>query len=340
MTSTFETIARDAEVVTQDELKVLLDNGGGKAYIGFEPSGIVHVGWLVCIKKMKEVTDAGFDLTVYLADWHAFVNDKLGGDIETIRLCGEYLKEVFDAAQVPCTYLYASELMDSIDYWERVMRVMKGTTLKRTKRAMTVMGRKEDEAEADTSKFLYPALQVADIFEMDLDLALGGMDQRHAHMLQRDVADKLGWKKVVAVHTPLISGLAASGRMDPIEGKMSKSNPDGTISIHDTTEEISRKMKKAFCPEMAEGNPVVEIVQHVIFPYEGKFTILRDEKWGGDIEYTDVAALIADLESKQLHPQDLKMSTAAALDRIVEPYRAHFEGKMDMVERISAAVGR
>jgi len=340
MTSTFETIARDAEVVTGDELQVLLDAGGGKAYIGFEPSGIVHVGWLVCMKKMKEVTDAGFDLTIYLADWHAFVNDKLGGDMDTIRLCGEYLKEVFDAAQVPCRYLYASELMDSMEYWDRVMRVMKATTLKRTKRAMTVMGRKEDEAEADTSKFLYPALQVADIFQMDLDLALGGMDQRHAHMLQRDVADKLGWKKVVAVHTPLISGLAAGGRMDPIEAKMSKSNPDGTISIHDSTEEIARKMKKAYCPETAEGNPVIEIVEHVIFPYEGKFTILRDEKWGGNIEYTDIGSLISDLESKQLHPQDLKMSTAAALDRIVEPFRTHFEGRMDAVDRIRNAVGR
>jgi len=335
-----ETITRDAEVVTGDELQVLLDAGGGKAYIGFEPSGIVHVGWLVCMKKMKEVTDAGFDLTVYLADWHAFVNDKLGGDMDMIRSCGEYLKEVFDAARIPCRYLYASELMDSMDYWDRVMRVMKATTLARTKRAMTVMGRKEDEADADTSKFLYPALQVADMFEMDLDLALGGMDQRHAHMLQRDVADKLGWKKVVAVHTPLISGLAAGGRMDPIEAKMSKSDPDGTISIHDTTEEIARKMKKAYCPETAEGNPVIEIVEHVIFPYEGQFTILRDEKWGGNIEYTDIGLLVADLGSKQLHPQDLKVSAGAALDRIVEPFRSHFEGRMDTVDRIRSAVGR
>jgi tyrosyl-tRNA synthetase len=340
MSATMDPIMRDAEVVTEEELQVLLDTGGGKAYIGFEPSGLVHVGWLVCIKKMREIADAGFELTVYLADWHAFVNDKLGGDMDTIRLCGEYLKEVFDTAQVPCKYLYASELMDSIEYWDRVMRVMKATTLARTKRAMTVMGRKEDEADADTSKFLYPGLQVADIFQMDLDLALGGMDQRHAHMLQRDVADKLGWKKAVAVHTPLISGLTAGGRMDPVEGKMSKSSPDGTISIHDPAEDVRRKMKKAFCPESAEGNPVVEIIEHVIFPYDGGFTVLRDEKWGGDIEYEDIGQLISDLGSKQVHPQDLKMSTAAALDGIIEPFRSNFHGRSEMIDTIQNAIGR
>ena len=54
------------------------------------------------------------------------------------------------------------------------------------------MGRHEDSSEEDLSKFYYPALQAADIFEMDIDVALGGMDQRKAHMYMRDVADKWG----------------------------------------------------------------------------------------------------------------------------------------------------
>lgn len=336
-----QAISRDAEVVTSEELRTLLEAGGGRAYIGFEPSGIVHIGWLVCMRKMREIADAGFDLTVYLADWHAFVNDKLGGDMDTIRLCGRYLEDVFDVAGIPCRYLYASELMDSMEYWERVMRVMKATTLARTRRAMTIMGRREDAADSDMSKFLYPALQVADIFQMDIDLALGGMDQRHAHMLQRDVAERLGWKKAVAVHTPLIPALSAGGRMDPVEAKMSKSDPNGTITIHDGPDDIRRKMKRAYCPETAEDNPVLEIVEHIVFPYgDGTFTLTRDDRWGGDVEYSSFADLRDALAGKKVHPQDLKDSVAAALDGIIRPFREHFATKVQMIARIRSAVGR
>lgn len=340
MTDHLQAISRDAEVVTPGELSALLDAGGGKAYIGFEPSGIVHVGWLVCMRKMREVADAGFDLTVYMADWHAFVNDKLGGDIGTIRLCGEYLEEVFRVADIPCRFLYASDLMDSMGYWETVMRVMKASTLARTRRAMTIMGRSEEEGDSDMSKFLYPALQVSDIFRMDLDLALGGMDQRHAHMLQRDVADKLGWKKAVAVHTPLISGLKSGGRMDPLEAKMSKSDPEGTIAVHDGSDVVKRRLKKAFCPATAEGNPVFEIAEHVVLPYIGRFTVLRDEKWGGDVEFETAADLGRAFAAGEIHPADLKASTAEALNGILDPFRAHFATRQEMIRRISTAVSR
>ena len=46
------------------------------------------------------------------------------------------------------------------------------------------MGRGEEEAEKDLSKLFYPAMQVSE-FHLQLDVAYGGTDQRHAHMLQR-----------------------------------------------------------------------------------------------------------------------------------------------------------
>ena len=104
------------------------------------------------------------------------------------------------------------------------------------------MGRKEDEAEMDASMLIYPAMQVADIFHLDVDVAYGGMDQRKAHMLARDVSQKLGWKKVVAIHTSLLPGIQGGGRMDPLEAKMSKSDPESSLFIHDSPEEITRKI--------------------------------------------------------------------------------------------------
>ena len=187
-----------------------------------------------------------------LADWHAYINDKLDGDIEKIKLCGKYMQDCFSAMGVDknkVKFVYASDYISDADYWELVLRVSKATSVARVKRAMDIMGREEKEAEKDLSKLFYPAMQVSDIFYLNLDVAYGGMDQRHAHMLARDISKKIGRKPPIAIHTPLLTGLQAGGRMNPIEAKMSKSKPDSMISIHDKPDEVIRKIKKAYCPE-------------------------------------------------------------------------------------------
>ena len=88
------------EIVTTDELKKVISKNKPKAYIGFEPSGTVHLGWKICTNKIKDFIDCGFDFTVLLADWHAYINDKLGGDIKKIKLCGKYMEDCFAAMGV------------------------------------------------------------------------------------------------------------------------------------------------------------------------------------------------------------------------------------------------
>ncbi|MCK5636162.1 MAG: tyrosine--tRNA ligase, partial [Thermoplasmatales archaeon] len=182
-----ETLTANAEeIVTIDELKEVLKKSKPKGYIGFEPSGTVHLGWKICTNKIKDFLNCGFDFTVLMADWHAYINDKLGGDIEKIKLCGKYMEDCFAAMGVDTgkiKFVYASDYAGDPDYWELVLRVSKATSVARVKRAMDIMGRSEDEAERDLSKLFYPAMQVSDIFYLDLDVAYGGTDQRHAHML-------------------------------------------------------------------------------------------------------------------------------------------------------------
>ena len=191
---------------------------------------------------------------------------------------------------------------------------------------------KEDEADKDLSKLFYPAMQVSDIFYLNLDVAYGGMDQRHAHMLARDVSKKLGTKPPVAIHTPLLTGLqAGGGRMDPLEVKMSKSKPDSMISIHDTPESVNKKINKAYCPEkQVEANPVLEICKYVIFPELGDevFLIERPEKFGGNLEfrsYNDLEKAFID----DLHPLDLKNATAKYINKLLEPIHNYFEKHPD-----------
>lgn len=332
-------IARNTEeiITPEDLMEVLRNKSSPTGYIGFEPSGLVHIGWMVTAQKVKDFVDAGFTFIVFLADWHAYINDKLGGDINNIRICAEYMKDCFEALGLPrdkVEYRLASQIMDDIDYWETVMKVGKASSLQRVKRAMTIMGRTEDEAEVDSSKTMYPLMQAADLIFMDVDVAYAGLDQRRAHMLAREAAEKMGVKKAVAVHTPLLPGLKGGNRMDPVSAKMSKSDPEGSLLIHDSPEDIKRKMGKAFCPPEAEGNPVLGICKYVIFQRTNVMRFERPEKFGGNLEFTSYDELERTYLAGKLHPMDLKNGTAAALSEALAPAREYFQKKPENLERI------
>ncbi|HJX04292.1 MAG TPA: tyrosine--tRNA ligase, partial [Thermoplasmata archaeon] len=292
-----ELISRNSlEIVTREELRTLLESKSKpSAYIGYEPSGFFHMGQVITANKIIDMQDADVEFIVFLADWHALINDKLGGNIENIRTCGEYLRECFIALGVrdSAKYVWSTDLIRNPTYWEKFIRIAKASSLQRIKRAMTIMGRTEDEAEIDASKMMYPPMQAADIFELGVDIAYAGMDQRRAHMLARDAAEKLGWKKPIALHTPLLPSLIGSGRMDPVEAKMSKSSPDSAVFLHDSPQEISRKIKNAFCPKDVEGNPVLEIARHIVFPKYGSFKVDRTAKYGGPIEFGSFDDLVS-----------------------------------------------
>ncbi len=154
-----------AEIVSDAEFEALVERAAAgerpKAYIGFEPSGTAHVGWMVCTQTVRELIDAGFEVIILLADWHAYINDKLGGDMDNIQRCAKYMEDAFEALGVPrdqVTYRYAQEFAGDADYWQMVINVAKSTSLAHIRRAMDIMGRSHEEADKDVSKFLYPAM--------------------------------------------------------------------------------------------------------------------------------------------------------------------------------------
>ncbi len=342
------------ELTTGEELKALLakEDHQPTAYIGFEPSGLVHLGWALVAAKIKDLCEAGVKVIIFWADWHAYINDKLGGNIENIRICARYFEDCFIALGVPrdkVEFRYAYELLDNIDYWEKVVKIAKVTSLSRVKRAMTIMGRSESDADLDTSKMFYPILQAADIFYLGVDISYAGLDQRRANMLARDAADKIGWKKPIALHTPLLPGLKGGQRMDPAmlkkedadidtSFKMSKSDPNASLRIHDSPEDIRRKMKKAFCSQEREDesiNPVLMICKSIIFPQLGKIEITFPEKFGGgSAVYNSYEEISEAYFSGKLFPSDLKSGAAEGLIKVLEPVQKYFEEHPENYEAI------
>lgn len=319
------------EVVTEEDA-ASLDLKHSTAYQGFEPSGVPHLGTAVLWpKKINDLVSLGIDCTILLADWHAYVNNKLGGDIETIRRSGRVFEAGMRAMGLHdrVKFKWASDVVDSGEYFTTLVKLAKQSSLPRLKRALPIMGRGEGDAEKDFSMFIYPMMQVTDIAILDVDIALGAMDQRHAHMLQRDIAPKAGYKKVVAIHGPLLSSLKGPGRMDATGNeestvKMSKSDPDSAIFIFDPEDVVRRKLARAFCPAgEINQNPVLDIAKYLLFPYSGEpLQIERPEKHGGPVTFENYQDLQNEYRNKAIHPADLKPAVTTQLVKMLEPARS------------------
>ncbi len=325
------------EIVTEEDLKKRLDeNPNLVAYDGFEPSGQMHIaqGILRTI-NVNKMTKTGIKFKMLVADWHAYANNKMDGDLEKIKTVGKYFIEVWKACGMDLNnveFVWASDLVKKDDYWKLVIMVGRTNKLARFIRTAEFMGREESAEKLTAAQIMYPCMQVADIFMLGAKITQLGMDQRKVNMLAREIGPQLGYWKPVVVSHHMLMGLAqpASNTDDKttrtIELKMSKSKPDSSIFMTDTKEDIVRKMNKAWAPEgVVEENPVLEYCKYIIFEKFDKITINRPEKWGGPMEIKSYDELVNKYAAKEIHPMDLKNTVAELLNKLVEPVRKHFE---------------
>jgi tyrosyl-tRNA synthetase len=328
------------EIVTKDELSNLFLNVSvPKHYIGIEISGLLHLGSLILTGfKINDFIRAGVECTLFLADWHTYINNKLGGDWGKINHLSEYYAEAFKLVCPGLNIVLGSKMYRErgYEYWNDLILFGKHLTLARTMRSLTIMGRTKKDS-LDFSQLLYPSMQSIDIKSLGSDIVHAGMDQRKIHMLVREIFPKLGWKTPVAVHHHLLPGLSEPSQVekhDTVVGnrklgsKMSKSNPSGSILVHDDVETINHKIGMAYCPAgLSKNNPVLELVRYVILHDFSEFEVERASKYGGTISYNNYTQLENDFENRHLHPADLKRAVSIYLNKIVDPVRQHFKGR-------------
>lgn len=332
------------EIVTMDDLeKLIRRKNSPKVYWGFECSGYIHIGiGLVTTRKMRHFIETGMRLTVLLADWHSWINNKFGGDLEKIRIAGEYFKHSFKALGVKGSnvkFMWADDMVSEKTYWETLIRVAKKSSLKRVIRSLPITGRRESDEIKEIAWLIYPLMQVTDIYMLDVDIAAAGVDQRKAHMLARDIAPLIKRDKPVFIHTPLLPSLNAevpTTKEEIMYVKMSKSKPKSAIFIHDDEEVIAKKIRKGYCPpkEVAR-NPFTYLYKYIIFPYmrdKGKMIFIKTKK--GNMEYTDVDELFREYSEGEIHPLDLKETASSYLVEILDPVRKYFDTYPEPLENM------
>ena len=325
----FQLIKRGTEeITTEDELKKVLKKKSPIAYIGYAPTGRLHVGHLIPLLKVSEFLKAGFKFKFLIANLHAHLDDQKSPwsllDARSVyyqELINEILKGL-GADTVKLNFHRGSDFQTADSYVLDILRMSSLATLNRTKRAASEVVRFGNEPKM--GGFFYPFMQIEDCVALEVDVALGGIDQRGIYMLGRELLPELGHPKPACVFTPLLPGLTGN--------KMSSSDEKSKIDLLDDKKIIEKKVNSANCVAGELDNGVIAFVEHFIFPFKCEFKIERPEKFGGDKIYDNFNSLKKDFVSKKLHPADLKNAVARELNSLLEPVRKKFEKKSKLLK--------
>lgn len=317
------------EVLTDDELVELLKTKAvPSAYIGRATTGPLHIGHLIPLGKVFDFQKAGLNVKILLADIHAALDDQkakwdeLDKRVEYTRKCIEL---AFDWPK-KLEFVRGSDFQLEKDYVMDVWKMASIATVDRTMRAASEVTRMKNPK---TSELVYPIMQALDEQYLDVDIQWGGTDQRHIFAFAREFLPKIGHSKRVEVMTPLVASLLGP------DVKMSSSVPDSVIKVYDSEETIRRKIKKAFCPvKVVENNPMIQISNMLILPIDGKLSIKRDSKFGGDVEITSSAQLEKLFTEGALHPVDLKEAVGTHLIERFKKVRKYFEDHTDILKEL------
>jgi tyrosyl-tRNA synthetase len=293
------------EIISREELIARLnENDKLSAYIGRATTGPFHIGHLIAIGKMLDFQNAGVEAKVLLADIHAALDDQKA-KWEELSQRAAYTQKCVELAlkwKEKPTFVKGSDFQLKSDYVLDALKIASVSTVERATRAASEVTRMKNPK---VSELIYPIFQALDEQYLDVDIQLGGLDQRHILVFAREYLPMLGYRKRIEIMTPLISSLLGPGT------KMSSSIPESNIKIYDSVESTRRKIDRAYCPEgVAKDNFILQLTKFLIFTNSPSLKIERENRFGGDVEFKSYGELEGAFVSKRLHPKDLKTAVA------------------------------
>jgi tyrosyl-tRNA synthetase len=312
------------EIIGEEDLeKLLKEKEKPVAYIGTAPTGRPHVGYFVWGLKVADLLKAGFHVKVLIADLHAALDNTpwnlLDHRYDYYEKIIPLMIKAMGADITELEFVKGSEIQLSPDYMFDVLKMSSNTSLRDTNRAASEVVKLGDNPKL--SGMIYPLMQAVDEEYLKVDVQIGGTDQRKIMVLAREQLEKIGYKPRIELMFPLIPGL--------IGEKMSSSNKKSKIDLMDDLEVIKSKLNGADCVSGDPNNGILAFLKAVIMVIEGdkngKFIISRDEKYGGNLEYSTYEEIEKDFIDKKIHPLDLKNAVSEEIFKLLAPIREHKE---------------
>ncbi len=314
-------IKRNAEeVITEKELVELLKKKKNPSvYLGTAITGRPHVAYFLWVLKLADFLKAGFKVKLLLADLHGAL-DNTPWDVldKRYKYYSKVIPLMFKAIGADIKnfeIVKGSDFQLDKKYFYDVLRVSTFASINDCKRAAAEVVKFGDNPKL--SGLIYPIMQMLDEEYLKVDIQYGGTDQRKIFMFARENHPKVGYERRIEVMTPIIPGL--------IGKKMSASDSKSKIDILDDEETVRSKIKNAECVAGDVDNGLLSFLKYVIMVIKvdkkEKFIVKRDEKYGGELEFTNYKEIENAFRSKKLHPLDLKNAVADEINKLLMVFR-------------------
>ncbi|KAI1067474.1 hypothetical protein LB506_003872 [Fusarium annulatum] len=306
---------------------ILKAEGPLRVYWGTAPTGKPHCGYFVPMVKIAELLHAGCHVKILLADKHALMDSQ--ATLEEIKYRCEYYRLLIQSSLKAIgvdvsklEFVVGSSFQETREYEADRFRFSNNVTVSQLIKAGSEVVKQSKNPTLGSVE--HPIWQSLDEQYLDVDVELGGVDQRKLFTFAIDHMPKLDFKVRAYLMNAMVLGLGEAQ-------KMSSSAPNSKINILDAPEEVTKKLRKAVCaPGEIEGNGVIAFMEHVVFRVDSlktggkpKFTVERRD--GEMLVYEGISKLKEDYASDALTPQMIKPALIKALNELLDPIRKDFE---------------
>ncbi len=309
------------EIVGEKELDKKLKSGKEfSLYWGTMPTGAVSFAYFFPMLKISDFLKAGVKVKILLADLHAALDgvpwDLLEKRYKYYERAIQLILQTIGTDTKKLEFVKGSELQLNKDYLHDLLKLSTFTTMAKAKHSASEAVKTARE-NPKLAGLIYPLMQALDEEYLKVDAQFAGLDQRKILVYAREFLPKINYKQRIELMTPMIRGLVGK--------QMSSSVESSKIDLLDSEEIVKRKIKKADCIAGNPENGIMELLKYLIMVLKEdnkeKFVIERDEKYGGNLEYSNYKEIEKDFISKKLHPLDLKNAVAKEINFLLRKFR-------------------
>ena len=194
--------------------KVLLSGKKLRIYNGIDPTGKLHIGHGVVLKKLRQFQDLGHEVIVLIGDFTARIGDPTGKSAARKKLAkaqveknaANYKKligKILDLNKKPFVRFLHNEKWTNKLKPEDMLELASYFTVSRLLERDMFQNRLKAGKEIYVHEFLYPIFQAYDSVTMDIDLEIGGNDQTFNMLAGRTLMRKTKNKEKFVLTTKL-----------------------------------------------------------------------------------------------------------------------------------------
>ncbi|MCL5063035.1 MAG: tyrosine--tRNA ligase [Nitrospiraceae bacterium] len=223
-----ETIKRGTvEILLEKELlhkleKSFKENRPLKIKAGFDPTAPdIHLGHTVLLEKMRQFQELGHEVIFLIGDFTGMIGDPTGKSEtrkpltreEVLKNAETYKEQIFKILTPEKTIIkFNSEWLMNLTAMD-IVRLQAKQTVARMLEREDFKQRFTGHSPIGIHEFMYPLLQGYDSVVLNIDVELGGTDQRFNLLMGRELQQEYGQEPQSLVIMPLLEGLDGVKKM-------------------------------------------------------------------------------------------------------------------------------